>query len=146
MDNMARPVWKNEIIGDINGDFDPRYDIAVDGEIVLEGAKLKLRNPITTEGTNHNADNMNNLFDIDNMDSMKANTKQTVFNADGSITEEIRDKSTNVLNAARVTTFPANGNIVETTTVYTDDGKFILRQTVITTSFSGTSTIKEEVN
>ncbi len=142
---MARPVWRNEVIGDVGGDFDPQYDLSVNGEVVFQNAKLTLKNPVTTAGTRHNADNMNNLFDIDNMDSMKGHTRQTIFNADGSITEEIRDSAANILNAKRVTTFPANGSVVATTTVYTDDGVGILRQSAITTSFVGTTGIQEAV-
>jgi hypothetical protein len=89
---------------------------------------------------------MNNLFDIDNMDSMKGNTRTTTFNTNGSITEEIRDSVTNVLNARRLTTFPASGNVVETTTIYADDGKSVVRVTTVTTSFPTNTTMKEVVS
>jgi hypothetical protein len=139
-----RPVWQNEVIGDICGDFDPQYDISVDGTVLHENAKLTLKNPIATYGTRHSADNMNNLFDMDNMDSMRGHYRTTVFNADGSITEEIKNSITNVRNALRVTTFPAGG-FLETTTIFTDDGQFIVRETAIATSFPDSKTIREDV-
>ena len=142
---MARPVWQNEVIQQYKGSFDPQYKIQHAGG-TIEEAKLTLMNPITTEGTPHNADNMNNLFDMDNMDSMKGNIRKVVFNADGSITEEIRDKVTNILNASRVTTFPDSSSIKETSKIYTNDGLYVLRETTITTRFNADGTITEEVS
>ena len=141
---MARPVWTNEIIGDIDDDYDPQFDIEVNGTTVLSGAKIKLKNAITQEGTRHNADNMNNMFDFDNMDAMRSNKKDTIFNSNGSITEEIRNISSNILNAKRVTTF-SNNNINEVTTIYTDDGLHVLRSTAVSTTIEPNGNVREEV-
>lgn len=140
---MARPIFRNEVIGKVGESYEPQYNIAAENGN-LTGAKISLINPITTAGTPQNADNMNNLFDMDNMDSMKGNVKATVFNADGSITEEIRAEGSDIVNARRETSYPMPATVVEKTTIYSDDGKTVLRQTTVTTTF-GTS-IKEEVS
>lgn len=136
---MARPIFRNEVIGKVGGSYEPQYNIAAENGN-LTGAKLSLINPITTAGTPQNADNMNNLFDMDNMDSMKDNRKTTIFNPDGSITEQVKAEGSDIVNATRQTSFPTPTSVAETTTIYSDDGETVLRQTTITTSFGNNIT------
>lgn len=136
---MIRPIFKNEIIGDIEGDFKPQYDISPQGHI-------ELKNPITVQGTPVNADTLNNLFNMDNLDSMAGNFKDTIFNADGSITENIREHEGVAINATKTTKFLATGEVEETTIVYDDVGEVILRQTSITTRFNADGSITEVVS
>ena len=138
-----RPIFTNEVIADIGGDFEPQYDIIAENG-TLTGAKLTLKNNIFVQGTPQNADNMNNLFDFDNLGSMAGNTCTTVFNPDGSVTETIKDTDSLVTNAVRSTAFPGS-NVVEATTVYDDTGLIILRQSTKTTTFNVDGSITEAI-
>ncbi len=140
---MARPIFQNEILGVYNGTNEPQYDITHSGGL-LSNAKLILKNNIMVTGTPQNADNMNNLFAFDNLASMRNNTRITVFNADGSITENIKDTVSGIINAKRVTTFSGN-TIVEKITVYDDSGTLILRNTTTTTTLNADGSITEVI-
>ncbi len=138
-----RPIFKNEVLAAVNGNYNAVYDISHSGG-VLTNAKISLKNGITTPGTPHNADNMNNLFDFDNLDSMRGNTRITVFNANGSTTESIKNTSTGIVNAKRETSFP-NDTIVEVVTVYDDSGAIVLRRSTKTTTFNADGSVTEVI-
>ena len=133
---MRRPIFVNEIIGRVGSDNEPRYNMTENSDSTV---KFALANPVQTPGTPINADNMNNLFDFDNLASMQGNTKTTTFSGD-TITEEI--VSSGAVNASRVTTIGA-GAIVEVTSVFSDDGVSLLRRTTVVTRFSGAGIIEE---
>jgi len=145
---MKRPVFQNEISGDINGDASPRYKMqSQDSTFNVDNVSIVYQNPITQQGTPINAENMNNMFDFDNLESMAGNNSRTLFNQsdnDGILEEIYAAGTPNIVNARRLTNFLPNGNITETTTIYSDDGIGILRQTIKTTSFDG-DIITEEV-
>jgi len=131
---MIRPVFKNEIIGKNEGGFEPQYDIiGGDGEVLAQNAQLRLKNPIMTEGTPLNSVNLTNMFDFDNMESMRGHKKSVRVDDDGSIIEEISAIGLDIVNARRVTEFPNAETIKVTTTVYGDDGVDVLRQTIVNT-------------
>ena len=132
---MVRPVFLNEILGKNNGKFEPQYDIiSGDGEVVAENTMLRLKNPILAEGTPLNSVNLTNLYDFDNMESMRGNRKTTVFNDDGSIAETIMEIGSNMVNARRETTFPTVNTVRVITTVFADNGVDVLRQTTVDTA------------
>lgn len=134
---MARPIFINETLGSINESTVPQYTIThSDG--VLDNAILALKNPITVQGTPQNADNMNNLFNFDNLESMRGNTRITIFNADGSVTENIKNTSTGIINAIRTTSFSGT-TIIEVVTIYDDSGTIVLRQTTKHITFPDSS-------
>jgi hypothetical protein len=126
------PIFRNEVIGAVGGDFAPRYRIAYDGG-VIEGAALTLANPITQEGTAHSADMMNALFDFDNRAGMPGTTLSVSFD-DGVITEALSDTATGDAAALRVTSF---GNGAVTSNVYVYDGSAAVRHTTSVTTFDG---------
>lgn len=136
---MIRPIFISEIIGDIEGDFKPRYDISPVGHI-------DLKNPVIVQGTPVNADTLNNLFDMDNLDSMAGNLKDTIFNPDGSITENIREHEGIAVNATKTTKFLATGEVEETTIVYNNAGEVVLRKTTVKTKFGEDGSITEVVS
>lgn len=148
---MPRPIFTNETLGIYNEPLTgfssnkPHYKLIFDTEeIVPFGVNLVLQNPITGQGTPQNADTMNNLFVFDNLHSMRDNTRETIFNPDGSVLEQIKNTATGVVNATRLTTFPG-ATIVEEIIVYNDSGTLVLRRSKTTTSFEANGTIKEVV-
>jgi hypothetical protein len=138
-----RPVFVNETLGHIDGDYAPRYDIEYDGG-VINGAKLTLANEIVAPGTTHNAAVMNNLFDFDNLASMRGN-RLTTQSVGSSVVETIKDSVSNVTNASRVATFVGN-QVTEVTTIYSDDGSQTLRRTTVTTTFESDGRIEEVIS
>jgi hypothetical protein len=87
---------------------------------------------------------MNNLFDFDNLASMRGN-KLTTSVSGGTVTETIRDTVTDIANAVRVTTFTSD-RVAEQTTIYDDNGTTILRRTTVTTTFGPDGGIEEVVS
>ena len=138
---MRRPIFQNEILSSINEDNEPRYELIHMGDGTV---KLRLANEIATHGTPHSADNMNNMFDFENLESMKGNNKETSFSNDGNIIEEIKSVASGVVNAQRVTTFQ-NGEILVETTIFNDAGTDVIRATTHTTLFENDE-IKEVIN
>jgi hypothetical protein len=137
---MIRPVFRNEIVSSVNGSFEPQYDIVSGGTVRMENAVLRFKNPISQEGTKLNAVNLTNLFDFDNMESMRGHRKTTQFNANGSITETITATGSSVVNARRETSFPSASAIRVVTTVFADNGVDVLRQTTVNTAVEGSIT------
>lgn len=84
-------------------------------------------------------------FDFDNAASLPGNTKKTVFNADGSITETIKTTTGGKNVAIRNTLFNADGSINAEETVYKQDGTTVQRHTVTKTTFNGDGSISEGV-
>ena len=74
-------------------------------------------------------------FDFDNTAEMNGSTKQTIFESDGSITENIFITSSNLMVAKRRTVFNSNGSISITNIVYKEDGATPLKQSTSTTTF-----------
>jgi len=126
------------------GRFEPQYDIISGNEVVAENITLKLKNPITEEGTPLNSVNLTNLYDFDNMESMSGHRKTVTFNANGSITETIAAAGTGVVNARRETAFPSATLIRVATTIFADNGVDVLRQTTVNTTMG--AQIVEEVS
>ena len=136
---IKRPIWKNEIIAPHGGSYDPQYRLTGPQDATV----ISLRNDIVQQGTAVNAENLNNLFDFDNLASMAGNTRTTYFTPQG-ILEEICSAQGTV-NASRLTVFGTDSSVTEVTSVYSDDGNVLLRQTTANVSFS-TSEITEEVS
>ncbi len=129
---MPRPIFSNEIIGPINGSNDPQYEITGG----LNCAKIKLLNPIIQEGTPVNSNNLNLLYNFDNLEGQPGFIKETpVPDGTGNLTTSIVNAETSKLAAKRITTFNADGSITKTTFVYADDGITVLRRSVVTTTF-----------
>ena len=139
---MARPIFGNEILETHNGSNEPQYDITHGGGTIAN-AILTLKNAISQSGTPINADNMNNLFDFDNLDSMRGNISETILNSNGTITENISIGS--VIVATRLTEFPTASTIRETTTVYDDTGTITLRRTIINTTVASNRITQEVI-
>jgi len=139
-----KPVFVDEVIGQVGGAYTPVYDITAGNVTIASDAEIKLKNPITQQGTPHSAAVMNLLFDFDNIAGMPGNKRVTAFNADGSVTETIASSTAGTDLAKRVTTFPGN-TVVGEETLYDSTGTALLRQTVTTTTFNTDGTISEEV-
>ena len=140
---MVRPIFANEVLGANNGSFDPQYDVVSGGEVVAENAVLRLKNPVTTEGTPLNAANLNNMFDFDNFESMRGHRKTTTRTSTA-VTETITPIGSNVVNARRVTTFPAADRIRVETTIFAANGGTVIRRTTVNTTVG--ATVTEEVS
>lgn len=76
-------------------------------------------------------------FSFDNLAELKGCSKTTVFNQDGSISESIIKTVGGAKVADRDTVFNANGSITVTTTVYEDNGQTVMKQATVTTEFDG---------
>lgn len=75
-------------------------------------------------------------FDFDNISELIGSKKDTVFNANGTITEVILISASNKKVADRTSIFNANGTITVDLKVYADDGISILKQSSILTTFN----------
>jgi len=140
---MIRPVFIDERLAEHNGSNEPQYDIVSGGNVVVRDAVLRLRNSITTQGTLFNGVNITNLYDFDNMDSMRGFRKVVVFNVDGSITENVTAIGFDVVVARRETSFP-NAEVVRVeTTVFADNGVDVLRRTTVDSVMSGGGIVEE---
>jgi len=125
---MKRPVFQEEILGEINGSNEPQYEIKGS----MENATLKLQNPITQEGTPFNAINLNNLFNFDNLPSMRGGTQITRFPTQQSIVETIEHD--NIVNAIRATNVTSE-QVISIETILSNCGTKIVRQTTSITTF-----------
>jgi hypothetical protein len=84
-------------------------------------------------------------FDFDNLANLPGNTKVTVFNANGSITETLRKTADSKLAATRIYTFNTNGSITTASKVYQADGVTVQLSTVIQTVFNSDGSINETI-
>lgn len=85
-------------------------------------------------------------FDFDNISELIGSKKDTVFNANGSITEVILISASNKKVADRTSIFNANGTITVDLKVYADDGISILKHSSILTTFNPDGSITEVVS
>jgi hypothetical protein len=83
-------------------------------------------------------------FDFDNMYALPGNVKSVTFNANGSISEWVKNKTSSNNVANRETVFNANGSITETETVWDATGQTTLRKTALSTVFNANGSITLE--
>jgi len=123
---MSRPFFVDEIIGAIDGDFEPRYSISEEG-------RLRLLNPIIVEGTPINANNMNNLFYFYNLIGVGNSKYATSGFGTKTITETIKDRTTNNLIAKNFSVGSEdNTNWIIVETLFYENGIDIMRERKIT--------------
>lgn len=84
-------------------------------------------------------------FNFDNLAELKGCSKSTTFNPDGSISESIVKTVGGANVATRETVFNADGSITVTTTVYDDDGQTVMKQATVTTVFNADGSISEVI-
>jgi len=118
-----RPIFVDEILGDINGDFEPVYDTAY----FLSTGKMRLVNAIDVEATPQNAGQMNNLFYFYNLIGVRNTTYLASGLGTGTITETIRDANTSNLIAVNLSVKSDNVWTV-TETLYAGDGIAVLQE------------------
>ncbi|WP_051688308.1 hypothetical protein [Desulfofalx alkaliphila] len=84
-------------------------------------------------------------FSFDNLAELKGCSKSTVFNPNGSISENIVKTVGGAKVADRVTVFNQDGSITVTTTAYEDDGQTVMKEATVTTEFNPDGSISEVV-
>lgn len=107
---MPRPIFTDENLGDIDGDFEPRYSFT--------NGKLRLLNPIAVSGTPQNSSTMNNLFYFYNLIGIAGSKYRTSGLGTNIITETVSDISTDELIASCVSEKVSPTNWIVTEKLY----------------------------
>jgi len=84
-------------------------------------------------------------FNFDNIGELPGCTRNTVFEANGNITETIFTTVGLTTIAVRTTVFNPDQSITVSVTVYDTDGVTVIKSSVITTIFNANGSITEEV-
>lgn len=117
---MNRPFFQDEVLSDIDGDFEPQYNLEnVTGS---QRTKIKLANTIERQGTPITSSMMNNMFYFYNLLAMGGVRYRTIGLGTDTITEEIRDITSDILIARNISRKTSQTSWIITETVYLETG------------------------